>query len=90
MAEKGSCLTITTMREENGHVAATFEDDGPGLSDEAFEHLFTPFFTTKKQLRCPGLGLSAAKRIVEAHNGTIEISNSQTGGACVKVLLADE
>jgi len=90
LTEKGTRLTITTRKENDGRLVAIFEDDGPGLSEEAIDNLFTPFFTTKEQLRCPGLGLSAAKSIIEIHNGTIQVNNSSTGGACVKVTLSCE
>jgi two-component system NtrC family sensor kinase len=90
LTERGTSLTITTHKDEDGRLTAKFEDDGPGLSEEALKHLFAPFFTTKDQLRCPGLGLSAAKNIMEAVNGTIEVSNAPTGGACVEVSLPPE
>ena len=90
LTEKGTSLTITTCKEEDGRLTAKFEDDGPGLNEDALKHLFTPFFTTKEQLRCPGLGLSAAKSIIEAHNGTIHVSNTPAGGACVEVNFAFE
>jgi signal transduction histidine kinase len=57
----------------------TVEDDGPGLSDEASEKLFTPFFTTKPQ--GTGLGLIIVRKIVEAHRGSFSIRNAPGGGA---------
>ncbi len=87
LTEKGTCLTITTLKGNDGSLVATFEDDGPGLSEEAMQHLFEPFFTTKHLLRCPGLGLTAAKSIIESHNGTIQVANSPAGGACVTVSI---
>ncbi len=89
LMERGSRLTITTSRE-GGQIVAAFEDDGPGLSENAREHLFTPFFTTKAHLRCSGLGLAAAKALVELHSGSIEADNLPAGGACVKVILSFE
>jgi C4-dicarboxylate-specific signal transduction histidine kinase len=84
--EKDGCLSITTLKEGE-QVVALFEDDGPGLSEDARAHLFTPFFTTKPQSRCLGLGLAAAKVLVEAHEGTIEVDNAPKGGVCVKICL---
>ena len=49
----------------------TIADDGPGIAPEVREKLFTPFFTTKA--RGTGLGLSTARRLVEAHGGTLAI-----------------
>lgn len=63
----------------------TVEDDGPGLSDEASEKLFTPFFTTKPQ--GTGLGLIIVRKIVEAHRGSFSIRNAPGGGAQATVEL---
>jgi len=62
------------------------EDDGPGLSAEALQHLFEPFFTTKPN--GTGLGLPTSRRYVEAHGGTLEGGTSVTlGGARFRVVL---
>jgi two-component system NtrC family sensor kinase len=84
--KRGGRLTISTRREGEQAVAI-FDDDGPGLSAEAKENLFTPFFTTKQELNCPGLGLAAAKMAIESHNGTIEVGEAPTGGARVRIAL---
>ncbi len=86
LVEKGGSLTVSTS-SDGETVVATFIDDGPGLSEEALENLFVPFFTTKAQLNCPGLGLAAAKIIVEQHGGSIEVGNSPAGGASVRIAL---
>jgi two-component system sensor histidine kinase PilS (NtrC family) len=62
------------------------EDDGPGLSAAAREHLFEPFFTTKPN--GTGLGLPTSQRYVEAHGGTLEGGTSASlGGARFRVVL---
>jgi len=80
------CLSITTCSED-GHIVAIFEDDGPGMSDDALAHLFTPFFTTKQEMDCLGLGLMVCKMVIEAHGGTTEVTNIQEGGARVRITL---
>lgn len=61
------------------------EDDGPGIPTEVLDRIFNPFFTTKDQ--GTGLGLSIVHRIVEAHNGTIQARNRESGGARFEIRI---
>jgi len=61
-------------------------DAGPGIPTEALQKIFTPFFTTKA--RGTGLGLPTAKRIVEAHGGSIVVRCPPEGGTTVELELA--
>lgn len=65
-------------------------DSGPGISSQAGENLFQPFFTTKGE-NGTGLGLWVSNGIVQKHGGTIRIANSSNDadlkGACVRVYL---
>lgn len=60
-------------------------DDGPGLTSEQRYGIFEPFFTTKTQ--GTGLGMAIARRIVEAHGGTIAADNAPGRGAEIVVML---
>ncbi len=60
-------------------------DHGTGMAPDVREKIFEPFFTTKH--RGTGLGLPTARRIVEAHGGTIDIDNPETGGTTVLISL---
>jgi signal transduction histidine kinase len=60
-------------------------DSGGGLSREALERVFEPFFTSKPQ--GTGLGLAVSKGIVHAHGGSIEATNVPSGGARFEVRL---
>jgi C4-dicarboxylate-specific signal transduction histidine kinase len=85
--EKRGCRLTISTRLEGEQVVAIFDDNGPGLSDKAKENLFTPFFTTKQRLNCPGLGLAATKTVIEAHAGTVEVGEAPEGGARVRIAL---
>ena len=58
---------------ENGNHAATvrLRDNGCGIPAEKIDRIFNPFFTTKET--GTGLGMAIAKKIVEAHDGTIDV-----------------
>lgn len=73
------------LARENGSWKIAFCDQGPGMPPEVLAQVFEPFFTTKH--RGTGLGLPIARRIVEAHGGTIEIDLPDTGGTVVAIWL---
>ncbi len=83
MPEKG-VLTIRTFFEK-GRVHLHFLDQGEGISEKALKKIWSPFFTTKD--RGTGLGLGIVKNIIEAHNGSIRISNRETKGVDVEIIL---
>ena len=64
-------------RVAGGRAVVEVADDGPGVPDEAREHLFEPYFTTKSS--GTGLGLAICRRVVEAHGGTIRLARSRAG-----------
>ncbi len=66
-------------------VTLNLHDYGTGFSDDALEHAFDPFYTTK--MHGTGLGLSACRRIVEAHQGEIVAANDPRGGAVLRVTV---
>ena len=51
-------------------------DNGPGLNSEQQNKAFDPFFTTKSE--GTGLGMSIVQRIVEAHQGKIQIGETDS------------
>jgi two-component system sensor histidine kinase HydH len=66
-------------------VRITIRDTGPGISEEAKASLFDPFYTSKDQ--GTGLGLAITRRIIEAHDGSIEATNAEEGGAVFTIRL---
>lgn len=58
-------------------------DEGVGIPEKARERIFEPFFTTRAKGR--GLGLVLAKRVVDVHQGTIEMVPRPTGGTSVTI-----
>jgi two-component system sensor histidine kinase HydH len=62
-------------------------DRGPGVPLEDRDKIFEPFFT--KKTRGTGLGLAVARRVVEAHGGTIRVADAPGGGALFRVEIPE-
>jgi len=69
---------------EGDRLEIVVEDEGPGVSETT--NLFVPFYTTKPG--GSGIGLVLSRQIVEAHGGTLELENCDTGrGAQARMVL---
>jgi signal transduction histidine kinase len=79
------------VREELGRVIAEVSDTGIGIPEAEQPKLFTPFFRSdsaiEHAIQGTGLGLSIVKGIVEAHGGTITLSNRVPEGSTFRVEL---
>jgi len=66
-------------------VVVDIADDGPGLPRDATDKIFDPFFTTKPQ--GSGLGLPIVRKIVDAHDGRIDVNSVPGTGTRFRVTL---
>ncbi len=66
-------------------VQVDFTDNGPGIPAEVVDRIFSPFFTTKPQ--GSGLGLAIVRKIVDAHDGRIDVGTLNGGGTRFRVTL---
>jgi two-component system, NtrC family, sensor histidine kinase AtoS len=66
-------------------VVVDVADDGPGVPPEATDKIFDPFFTTKPQ--GSGLGLAIVRKIVDAHDGRIDVNSAPGRGTRFRVTL---
>ncbi len=80
----GSRIVIRTARGLR-HAWLSIADNGPGFPVELLPRIFEPYVTTKA--RGTGLGLPIVKKIVDEHQGSIEISNAPEGGARIDIRL---
>ncbi|MDD5532985.1 MAG: ATP-binding protein [Syntrophales bacterium] len=83
--DAGGKLTIVTRTADGERPAVEIEirDTGTGIDEEALPHIFNPFFTTKNY--GTGLGLAHVKKIIDLHNGSIEVFSKKGQG--VRVIL---
>ncbi|MDO9468808.1 MAG: ATP-binding protein, partial [Thiobacillus sp.] len=69
----------------NQAVCLTVTDNGAGFPEHLMTRLFEPYATTKA--KGTGLGLAIVKKIVEEHQGKIQIENLKSGGAAIRIAL---
>ncbi len=77
-------IEITLGAVESGRVWLRFHDNGPGVAREMIDRLFTPFVTTRAE--GTGLGLSFAKRVLDAIDAEIHYRTEEKG-ACFDLLF---
>ncbi|MCW8133026.1 MAG: GAF domain-containing protein [Planctomycetota bacterium] len=85
---RGRITVLSGRQADRQETFFEVADDGPGMCEEVKDRLFQPFVTTKEQ--GVGLGLSIVKRIVEAHNGRLEVESPRGDlgrGARFRVVL---
>lgn len=83
-AEDAHIFVALRNSVRDGYYDIVVEDNGPGVSEENVEKLFTPNFTTKSG--GSGLGLAISRSVLERCNATISYSRSFTlGGACFTI-----
>jgi two-component system sensor histidine kinase HydH len=84
MGDEGT-LSISARQENNHQILVAIGDDGCGISRNDMPHIFNPFFTRKST--GTGLGLAQIKKIVDMHQGTIEITSEEGMGTRVVVIF---
>lgn len=65
---------VIEARHHRDKVFITVKDSGKGISEEDQKHLFNPFFSKKRDGM--GIGLYLTKKIIEAHEGTIDFQSA--------------
>jgi signal transduction histidine kinase len=83
-------ITASPTRVDDGDarreaVLVELTDEGPGMASEVAERAFSPFYTTKPQ--GSGLGLAIVRKIVDAHDGSIDLQTAPGRGTKVRVTL---
>lgn len=86
--EAGGTLTLATRQQEQG-IEVSITDTGSGIPTEVQQKIFDAFFTTKPAGEGSGLGLYISQKIIEKHQGRMEVE-SQPGHTQFKVWLPIE
>lgn len=73
------------LKQVDGQIIITVEDNGPGIKAEDIERIFERFYTDRPEEEAfgqnSGLGLSISRQIIEAHNGTLAAENIFAAGS---------
>ena len=84
----GGTLTLSGGRNlEKNTVWVSVADTGYGIDPEDLPRIFEPFYTTKKEGKGVGLGLSMVYGIIREHEGTVEVHSETGQGSLFKITL---
>ena len=81
----GQCRIQVQLMEDGEFIEVRVDDNGPGIAPGRRQSVMAPFYTTKPN--GSGLGLLSVEACARAHDGTVEISDSDLGGALFALRL---
>ena len=81
----GERRLVLHLGSEQGRGILVVRDSGPGIAPEALEHLFEPFYTTRRGGL--GLGLSLCETLAQSMDGTLSAANAAPRGAEFRLAL---
>ena len=84
-AMNGTGMLDVVVSERDAGVEVVVADHGPGIPAERKARIFDPYFTSKSD--GTGLGLTLVRQTVEAHGGSIRVSDTPGGGATFRLWL---
>jgi signal transduction histidine kinase len=84
--EADGIITITT-EVKNNYISIEISDNGVGIPPDNIQNIFNPFFSTREIGDGVGLGLSIAYRIIESHNGNIDVQSEPGLGTTFTIRL---
>lgn len=82
----GGTLGVTTAMTDKDSFHVEIRDTGKGIPKEILQRIFEPFFTTKQE-KGTGLGLSVSYKIIQSHNGRIDVESEKGRGTKFTIVL---
>jgi two-component system NtrC family sensor kinase len=86
MDGKGRLSIILREESDENQLFIDMVDEGCGISKEAMEHIFEPFYSTKGD-RGNGLGLAVVRGIIQEHGGAIDVTSTLGAGTTFRITL---
>jgi signal transduction histidine kinase len=91
-SESGDALELDAASDDAAALVVRVRDHGMGIAKEDLGRVFEPFFRgDRSRTRASGgvgLGLTIARRVVEAHGGEISVESARPTGTCFTIRLA--
>ncbi len=81
MPDGGTLTIVTNTSQRKKRVQIQIQDTGSGISPSDLPHVFEPFYSTKREGKGVGLGLSVCYGIIERHDGKIEANSLEGEGS---------
>jgi signal transduction histidine kinase len=85
MPQKGTVSVHTRLAADRKSVTIFLGDTGPGIPPDVLDKIFAPFFTTKA--RGTGLGLAVVRKVLDRHNGSVDVESVVGQGTVFKLTL---
>jgi two-component system sensor histidine kinase AtoS len=82
---KNGKIAVKTQMEPDGRIRIEISDTGNGMSEATLEKIFNPFFTTRS--KGTGLGLAICKRLIDQHEGTVDVASQPARGTTFTLRL---
>jgi signal transduction histidine kinase len=84
--QAGAGAVTLDLQGDDEDVLITISDDGPGIAEPDRARIFEPFFTTRRSDGGTGLGLPIVRSLLQAHGGSIDLIESESGTAfCLRL-----
>jgi two-component system, NtrC family, sensor histidine kinase HydH len=83
-SSEGETVTVRSYQTRSKHIVEVI-DCGRGIPSDQRDEIFTPFFSTKKE--GTGLGLSIVRKVVEAHQGKIQVLDNLKRGTIFRIVI---
>jgi len=84
---KGKIIITVRSIERLNAILIEIEDNGAGMEKEVLDHLFEPFFTTRRDMEGTGLGLSISYGLIKEHHGIIGVLSRPDIGSRFSIYL---
>ncbi|MDD5454856.1 MAG: PAS domain S-box protein [Candidatus Ratteibacteria bacterium] len=81
----GGEIEIGALTQGTNFIKITIKDNGTGMDEESLKKVFEPFFSTKA--KGTGLGLTVCYKIVQFHDGSIDVQSKKGEGTSVSIVL---